>query len=161
MGNESQKNYFYERNDINKIKQSYLILKEGMSNSDSKYIFLNTSLHTVFLERYDNLFGENELKEMIEKLKSYDKEKNIKEITKINEMIKEAQLLEQKATDDFDFYNRLIKNIKNKYDDWIITKEAYIKICEDVVDTVINNLIKYEKELIILRDKIRQFNNLF
>ena len=161
MGNESQKNYFYERNDINKIKQSYLILKEGMSNSDSKYIYLNTSLHTVFLERYDNLFGENELKEMIEKLKSYDKEKNIKEITKINEMIKEAQLLEQKATDDFDFYNRLIKNIKNKYDDWIITKEAYIKICEDVVDTVINNLIKYEKELIILRDKIRQFNNLF
>ena len=104
MGNESQKNYFYERNDINKIKQSYLILKEGMSNSDSKYIYLNTSLHTVFLERYDNLFGENELKEMIEKLKSYDKEKNIKEITKINEMIKEAQLLEQKATDDFDFY---------------------------------------------------------
>ena len=161
MGNESQKNYFYERNDINKIKQSYLILKEGMSNSDSKYIYLNTSLHTVFLERYDNLFGENELKEMIEKLKSYDKEKNTKEITKINEMIKEAQLLEQKATDDFDFYNRLIKNIKNKYDDWIITKEAYIKICEDVVDTVINNLIKYEKELIILRDKIRQFNNLF
>ena len=161
MENKSQNNYFYEENDINKIKQNYLKFKEDKSNSDMKYIFLNSSLHDIFLERYDNLFKENELKGIIGKLKSYDKEKNIKEITKINEMINEAQLLEQKAIDDFDFYNRLIKDTKNKYEDWIITKEAYNKICEDVVDCIINNLIKYEKELIILRDKIRLFNKFF
>lgn len=163
MENKSQNNYFYEENDINKIKQNYLKFKEDKSNSklEYKYIDLNSSLHVVFIDRYKKLFEENYLKEIKEKLKSYDKEKNIEEITKINEMINEAQLVAQKAIDDFSFYNTLIRRTKNRYEDWIITKDTYNKICEDVIDSIINNLIKNEKELIIIRDKIRNFNKFY
>ena len=85
MENKSQNNYFYEENDINKIKQNYLKFKEDKSNSklEYKYIDLNSSLLFVFIDRYKKLFEENYLKEIKEKLKSYDKEKNIEEITKI------------------------------------------------------------------------------
>ena len=163
MENKSQNNYFYEENDINKIKQYYLKFKEDKSNSklEYKYIDLNTFLHVVFIDRYKKLFEENYLKEIKEKLKSYDKEKNIEEITKINEIINEAQLVAQKAIDDFDFYDTLILKTKNRYEDWIITKDTYNKICEDVIDSIINNLIKSEKELIIIRDKIRNFNKFY
>ena len=163
MENKSQNNYFYEENDINKIKQYYLKFKEDKSNSklEYKYIDLNSSLLFVFIDRYKKLFEENYLKEIKEKLKSYDKEKNIEEITKINEMINEAQLVAQKAIDDFDFYDTLIHKTKNRYEDWIITKDTYNKICEDVIDSIINNLIKNEKELIIIRDKIRNFNKFY
>ena len=163
MENKSQNNYFYEENDINKIKQNYLKFKEDKSNSklEYKYIDLNSSLLFVFIDRYKKLFEENYLKEIKEKLKSYDKEKNIEEITKINEIINEAQLVAQKAIDDYDFYDTLIHKTKNRYDDWIITKDTYNKICEDVIDSIINNLIKNEKELIIIRDKIRNFNKFY
>ena len=163
MENKSQNNYFYEENDINKIKQNYLKFKEDKSNSklEYKYIDLNSSLLFVFIDRYKKLFEENYLKEIKEKLKSYDKEKNIEEITKINEIINEAQLVAQKAIDDFDFYDMLIQKTKNRYEDWIITKDTYNKICEDVIDSIINNLIKNEKELIIIRDKIRNFNKFY
>lgn len=163
MENKSQNNYFYEENDINKIKQNYLKFKEDKSNSklEYKYIDLNSSLLFVFIDRYKKLFEENYLKEIKEKLKSYDKEKNIEEITKINEIINEAQLVAQKAIDDFDFYDTLIHKTKHRYEDWIITKDTYNKICEDVIDSIINNLIKNEKELIIIRDKIRNFNKFY
>jgi hypothetical protein len=163
MENKSQNNYFYEENDINKIKQNYLKFKEDKSNSklEYKYIDLNSSLLFVFIDRYKKLFEENYLKEIKEKLKSYDKEKNIEEITKINEIINEAQLVAQKAIDDYDFYDTLIHKTKNRYEDWIITKDTYNKICEDVIDSIINNLIKNEKELIIIRDKIRIFNKFY
>ena len=163
MENKSQNNYFYEENDINKIKQNYLKFKEDKSNSklEYKYIDLNTSLLFVFIDRYKKLFEENYLKEIKEKLKSYDKEKNIEEITKINEIINEAQLVAQKAIDDYDFYDTLIHKTKHRYEDWIITKDTYNKICEDVIDSIINNLIKNEKELIIIRDKIRNFNKFY
>ena len=159
MEKKSQNNYFYEENDINKIKQNYLKFKEDKSNSklEYKYIDLNSSLLFVFIDRYKKLFEENYLKEIKEKLKSYDKEKNIEEIKKINEIINEAQLVAQKAIDDFDFYDTLILKTKNRYENWIITKDTYNKICEDVIDSIINNLIKNEKELIIIRDKIRNF----
>jgi hypothetical protein len=158
MEKKSQNNYFYEENDIIKIKQIYLKYKEQMSDSDMKYIYLNSTLHSVFLERYDLLFKENDLKEIKEKLKLYDKEKNTKEITKINEIINEAQHLKKQVSDDFSFYNRFFVNTKDSYEDWIITKEVYNKICQDVADSIINNLVKLEKELIIIRDKIRNFN---
>ena len=163
MENKSQNNYFYEENDINKIKQNYLKFKEDKSNSklEYKYIDLNSSLLFVFIDRYKKLFEENYLKEIKEKLKSYDKEKNIEEITKINEIINEAQLVAQKAIDDYDFYDTLIHKTKHRYEDWIITKDTYNKICEDVIDSIINNLIKNEKELIIIRDKIRNFNKFY
>ena len=157
MENKSQENYFYEENDINKIKQNYLICKEDLSKSDYPYNILTSSLHSVFIERFQNIFAQNELKELKQKLKSYDKEKNIKEITKINEMLNEAQHFYQRAVNDFAFYNLLIRNTEDSYNNWIITKESYNKICEDIVDSIINNLVKYEKELIILKDKIRLF----
>jgi len=157
MENKSQENYFYEENDINKIKKNYLRYKEDKSKSYLPHNILNSSLHSVFTERFENIFGQNELKELKQKLNSYDKEKNIKEITKINEMLNEAKHFYQRAIDDFAFYNLLIRNTQDSYDNWIITKEAYNKICDDIVDSIINNLVKYEKELIILKDKIRLF----
>jgi len=160
MENKSQEDYFYEEDDINKIKQNYLICKEDLSKSDLPYNILTSSLHTVFIERFENI-EQNELKELKQKLNSYDKEKNIKEITKINEMLNEAKHFYQRAVNDFAFYNLLINNTKNRYDNWIITKETYNKICDDIVDSIINNLVKYEKELIILKDKIRQFIKFF
>ena len=127
MEKKSQNNYFYEENDIIKIKQIYLKYKEQMSDSDMKYIYLNSTLHSVFLERYDLLFKENDLKEIKEKLKLYDKEKNTKEITKINEIINEAQHLKKQVSDDFSFYNRFLLIQKTVMKTGLLRKKYIIK----------------------------------
>ena len=86
MGNKSQNDYFYEENDIDKIKLNYLNYKLEKPNSDYKYIDLSSGLHSVFLGRYEMLFERN-LKEIKEKLISFDKEEKAKEINKLKEII--------------------------------------------------------------------------
>ena len=115
MEKKSQNNYFYEENDIIKIKQIYLKYKEQMSDSDMKYIYLNSTLHSVFLERYDLLFKENDLKEIKEKLISFDKEEKAKEINKLKEIINEGETLYDKVFDDFRYYKDFFYNYKGNY----------------------------------------------
>ena len=87
MGNKSQNDYFYEENDIDKIKLNYLNYKLEKPNSDYKYIDLSCRLHSIFLSRYELLFRDRNLKEIKEKLISFDKEEKAKEINKLKEII--------------------------------------------------------------------------
>ena len=142
MGNKSQNDYFYEENDIDKIKLNYLNYKLVKPNSDYKY-------------RYEMLFERN-LKEIKEKLISFDKEEKAKEINKLKEIINEGETLYDKVFDDFRYYKDFFYNYKGNYENGNISGEAYNKICQEVIDSILNTLIKSEKELIILKDKIKQ-----
>ena len=155
MGNKSQNDYFYEENDIDKIKLNYLNYKLVKPNSDYKYIDLSSGLHSVFLGRYEMLFERN-LKEIKEKLISFDKEEKAKEINKLKEIINEGETLYDKVFDDFRYYKDFFYNYKGNYENGNISGEAYNKICQEVIDSILNKLIKSEKELIILKDKIKQ-----
>ena len=142
MGNKSQNDYFYEENDIDKIKLNYLNYKLVKPNSDYKY-------------RYEMLFERN-LKEIKEKLISFDKEEKAKEINKLKEIINEGETLYDKVFDDFRYYKDFFYNYKGNYENGNISGEAYNKICQEVIDSILNKLIKSEKELIMLKDKIKQ-----
>ena len=155
MGNKSQNDYFYEENDIDKIKLNYLNYKLVKPNSDYKYIDLSSGLHSVFLGRYEMLFERN-LKEIKEKLISFDKEEKAKEINKLKEIINEGETLYDKVFDDFRYYKDFFYNYKGNYENGNISGEAYNKICQEVIDSILNKLIKSEKELIMLKDKIKQ-----
>ena len=156
MGNKSQNDYFYEENDIDKIKLNYLNYKLEKPNSDYKYIDLSCRLHSIFLSRYELLFRDRNLKEIKEKLISFDKEEKAKEINKLKEIINEGETLYDKVFDDFRYYKDFFYNYKGNYENGNISGEAYNKICQEVIVSILNTLIKSEKELIILKDKIRQ-----
>ena len=147
MGVKSQNDYFYEENDIDKIKLNYLNYKLEKPNSDHKYIDLSCRLHSIFLSRYELLFRDRNLKEIKEKAK---------EINKLKEIINEGETLYDKVFDDFRYYKDFFYNYKGNYENGNISGEAYNKICQEVIDSILNTLIKSEKELIILKDKIRQ-----
>ena len=156
MGNKSKNDNFYEENDIDKIKLNYLNYKLVKPNSDYKYIHLSCRLHSIFLSRYELLFRDRNLKEIKEKLISFDKEEKAKEINKLKEIINEGETLYDKVFDDFRYYKDFFYNYKGNYENGNISGEAYNKICQEVIDSILNTLIKSEKELIILKDKIRQ-----
>ena len=153
---KSQNDYYYEENDIDKIKQNYLNYKQEQSNSDYEYIDHSCYLHSVFLDRYEILFKNKTLKAIKEKLISFDIEENAKEITKFNEIINEGETLYNKVFNDFSYYNKFFFNSKRNYENGNISGEAYNKICQEVIDSILKALIKSEKELIILKDKIKQ-----
>lgn len=153
---KSQNDYYYEENDIDKIKQNYLNYKQEQSNSDYEYIDHSCYLHSVFLDRYEILFNDKTLKAIKEKLISFDIEENAKEITKFNEIINEGETLYNKIFNDFSYYNKFFFNSKRNYENGNISGEAYNKICQEVIDSILKALIKSEKELIILKDKIKQ-----
>ena len=153
---KSQNDYYYEENDIDKIKQNYLNYKQEQSNSDYEYIDHSCYLHSVFLDRYEILFNNKTLKAIKEKLISFDIEENAKEITKFNEIINEGETLYNKVFNDFSYYNKFFFNSKRNYENGNISGEAYNKICQEVIDSILKALIKSEKELIILKDKIKQ-----
>jgi hypothetical protein len=158
MGNKLQNN-LREENDIDKIKSNYLNYKERQSNSDEKYINLNLSLHALFNIRFNVLFDEKYLKVIKEKIELFKKDEEDEEIKKMKEIVFECESLKRSAFDDYLFYCDLLHNLKEKYiNNSIITKENYEKMCEDIIDSIINTLIKFEKELCILRDKIIQLN---
>ena len=159
MGNKSQKIDYYEDKDINKIKQNYFICKERLSNSDEKYINLNINLHALFNERYNILFKEKYLNIIRDKIKLFKKDEDNKEVEKMKEILVECQSLINNNFDDFLFYSDLLQNIKINYEkNGNTTKESYEKAFEDIIDSIINTLIKFEKELFIIKDKIVQLN---
>ena len=158
MGNKLQNN-LREENDIDKIKSNYLNYKERQSNSDEKYINLNLSLHALFNIRFDILFDEKYLKVIKEKIELFKKDEEDEEIKKMKEIVFECESLKRSAFDNYRFYYDLLYNLKANYkNNSIITKENYEKMCEEIIDSEINTLIKFEKELCILRDKIIQLN---
>ena len=158
MGNKLQNN-LREENDIDKIKSNYLNYKERQSNSDEKYINLNLSLHALFNIRFNVLFDEKYLKVIKEKIELFKKDEEDEEIKKMKEIVFECENLKRSAFDNYRFYYDLLYNLKANYkNNSIITKENYEKMCEEIIDSEINTLIKFEKELFILRDKIIQLN---
>jgi hypothetical protein len=157
MGNKLQNN-LREDKDIDKIKSNYLNYKESESNSDEKYINLNLSLHSLFNIRFNILFDEK-LKVIKEKIELFKKDEEDEEIKKMKEIVFECESLKRSAFDNYQFYYHLLYNLKANYkNNSIITKENYEKMCEEIIDSEINTLIKFEKELFILRDKIIQLN---
>ena len=91
----------------------------------------------------------------------YDKDANDETAKKMKEILIDCQCLEKKAFDDnlyyFDFFQNAQGNYeKNRY----INKEAYESMCRDVIDSIINFLIKCEKDLFVIKDKIEQINKI-
>jgi len=157
MGNKSQNDYFLEEKDINKIKLAYINYKGENCFIEEKYNKLNLGLHSRFKTRLDILIKEKYLINIKEKLKLYDKDANDEIAKKMKEILIDCQCLEKKVFDDYLYYFDFFQNARVNYEkNRYINKEDYDKMCQDVIDSIINFLIKCEKDLFIIKDKIEQ-----
>jgi len=117
-----------------------------------------------FLERVekfkirDNLLElEKKITELssIKKMESVAKEANEQLIKFRNEYCK---LMEQ-SKEDYEFYKNLLSNIDHKYNRVSSKKggiNTYKDICKNILEQIIQSLIKYEKKIILLNDNIKK-----
>jgi phenolic acid decarboxylase len=117
-----------------------------------------------FLERVEKLKIRDNLLELekkitelssIKKMESVAKEANEQLIKFRNEYCK---LMEQ-SKEDYEFYKNLLSNIDNKYNRVSSKKggkNTYKDICKNILEQIIQSLIKYEKKIILLNDNIKK-----
>ena len=119
-------------------------------------------IHSWFLTRFDILFKDKDLKELKKKVENYDDKENLDEVTKkMNDIINESNNLRQKAQEEFLFYDKLLGNLleNNEYKNNI--EGAYNKACDDIINSRIKSYIEYKKQLINLKDKIKELSSIF
>ena len=117
-----------------------------------------------FLERVEKLKIRDNLLELekkitelssIKKMESVAKEANEQLIKFRNEYCK---LMEQ-SKEDYEFYYNLLSNIQNEYNRVSSKKggkNTYKDICKNILEQIIQSLIKYEKKIILLNDNIKK-----
>ena len=155
MGIFSENTNNEDQTSLEYIKSCYYDIKNKKEYSEFYYSSLLLELFSKFQTRYQMLFKNKYLKELKEAAKNYDEEDSGEIITKINNIIKESNDLEKKSQEEFNFYLKLVSNLwrGEGHNDG-----SPKKACEDVIDAQIKSYIKYEKDLIILKDKIKELN---
>ena len=148
-----------DESSISNIRQDYTY-----EVTDHYCASINYGFRMTFLERVekfkirDNLLElEKKITELssIKKMESVAKEANEQLIKFRNEYCK---LMEQ-SKEDYEFYYNLLSNIDHKYNRVSSKKggkNTYKDICKNILEQIIQSLIKYEKKIILLNDNIKK-----
>jgi hypothetical protein len=148
-----------DESSISNIRQDYTY-----EVTDHYCASINYGFRMTFLERVEKLKIRDNLLELekkitelssIKKMESVAKEANEQLIKFRNEYCK---LMEQ-SKEDYEFYENLLKNIDQKYNRVSSKKggkNTYKDICKNILEQIIQSLIKYEKKIILLNDNIKK-----
>ena len=148
-----------DESSISNIRQDYTY-----EVTDHYCASINYGFRMTFLERVEKLKIRDNLLELekkitelssIKKMESVAKEANEQLIKFRNEYCK---LMEQ-SKEDYEFYKNLLSNIENEYDSVSNKKggkNTYKDICKNILEQIIQSLIKYEKKIILLNDNIKK-----
>lgn len=148
-----------DESSISNIRQDYTY-----EVTDHYCACINYRFRMTFLERVEKLKIRDNLLELekkitelssIKKMESVAKEANEQLIKFRNEYCK---LMEQ-SKEDYEFYYNLLSNIENEYNRVSSKKggkNTYKDICKNILEQIIQSLIKYEKKIILLNDNIKK-----
>ena len=148
-----------DESSISNIRQDYTY-----EVTDHYCACINYGFRMTFLERVEKLKIRDNLLELekkitelssIKKMESVVKEANEQLIKFRNEYCK---LMEQ-SKEDYEFYYNLLSNIDHKYNRVSSKKggkNTYKDICKNILEQIIQSLIKYEKKIILLNDNIKK-----
>lgn len=148
-----------DESSISNIRQDYTY-----EVTDHYCASINYRFRMTFLERVEKLKIRDNLLELekkitelssIKKMESVAKEANEQLIKFRNEYCK---LMEQ-SKEDYEFYYNLLSNIDHKYNRVSSKKggkNTYKDICKNILEQIIQSLIKYEKKIILLNDNIKK-----
>ena len=148
-----------DESSISNIRQDYTY-----EVTDHYCACINYRFRMTFLERVEKLKIRDNLIELekkitelssIKKMESVAKEANEQLIKFRNEYCK---LMEQ-SKEDYEFYYNLLSNIDHKYNRVSSKKggkNTYKDICKNILEQIIQSLIKYEKKIILLNDNIKK-----
>lgn len=148
-----------DESSISNIRQDYTY-----EVTDHYCASINYGFRMTFLERVEKLKIRDNLLELekkitelssIKKMESVAKEANEQLIKFRNEYCK---LMEQ-SKEDYEFYENLLSNIDHKYNRVSSKKggkNTYKDICKNILEQIIQSLIKYEKKIILLNDNIKK-----
>ena len=148
-----------DESSISNIRQDYTY-----EVTDHYCASINYGFRMTFLERVEKLKIRDNLIELekkitelssIKKMESVVKEANEQLIKFRNEYCK---LMEQ-SKEDYEFYYNLLSNIDHKYNRVSSKKggkNTYKDICKNILEQIIQSLIKYEKKIILLNDNIKK-----
>ena len=148
-----------DESSISNIRQDYTY-----EVTDHYCASINYGFRMTFLERVEKLKIRDNLLELekkitelssIKKMESVAKEANEQLIKFRNEYCK---LMEQ-SKEDYEFYYNLLSNIDHKYNRVSSEKggkNTYKDICKNILEQIIQSLIKYEKKIILLNDNIKK-----
>ena len=148
-----------DESSISNIRQDYTY-----EVTDHYCACINYEFRMTFLERVEKLKIRDNLLELerkitelssLKKMESVAKEANEQLIKFRNEYCK---LMEQ-SKEDYEFYYNLLSNIDHKYNRVSSKKggkNTYKDICKNILEQIIQSLIKYEKKIILLNDNIKK-----
>ena len=148
-----------DESSISNIRQDYTY-----EVTDHYCASINYGFRMTFLERVEKFKIRDNLLELekkiteqssIKKMESVAKEANEQLIKFRNEYCK---LMEQ-SKEDYEFYYNLLSNIDHKYNRVSSKKggkNTYKDICKNILEQIIQSLIKYEKKIILLNDNIKK-----
>jgi hypothetical protein len=155
MGIFNDKNNNEEQTSLEYIKSTYYDIKNKKWNCEYYYTSLLLDLHCHFATRFRMLYKDKDLKELEEAIKFYDQKDSSEVIEKMNNIIKESQDIEKKAEEEFTYNSVLLGNLW-RYGRSI--KGPPREACEDIINRQIKSYIIYEKNIIILKDKIKELS---
>lgn len=144
---------------ISNIREDYTYEITDHYCASKNYIFRMTFLERVEkLKIRDNILElEKKITELssIKKMESVAKEANEQLIKFKNEYCK----LMKQSKEDYEFYKNLLSNIEDEYgrvSNKKGGKNTYEDICKNILEQIIQSLIKYEKKIILLNDNIKK-----
>lgn len=121
-----------------------------------KYTYCCTDLSDAFIDRLNKL--KDDIIDIKEKLINYkdDKIKEKLEIEGVEEIINKLISLERQVNEENEYYCDYLITITKRSDVMKseIAKNIYINISEDIINSRIKTLLKYEKNFIIYKDKL-------
>ena len=123
-----------------------------------KYTFCCINLRDEFIERLNNI--KNDIKHTRKKLANYNGTKiNAKlENDKLEENINKLVSIEKKVDEENEYFCDYLVTIAKRSDilRTELAKNIYIKISEDIINSQIKTLIKYEKSFLIIKDDLNR-----
>ena len=134
---ETQDYCCYIINDVNYLRFKMYLEKKGF---DAKIELLKSELATN---------------------KSISEEKRKSNVNLLAEITKEYHNIQAEAKNQFEFSDKLIRQIENNYNNNMEKygiREIYINLCKDIIEKSVTKYIKCEKELILVFDKINNIN---
>ena len=138
--------------DLNKIKERYIYsldnVKYSAVNELNYYYFLRVIWEIEYKYKFDELYEKIENGE-----KDIDEMKKCKDKQLFKSLIKQFNEIKNKAKDNLNDSNQLLEKIE---EDYLKNKniknidEIFVNLCREIINSAIDNFIKYEKAIIII-----------
>ena len=147
-------------NELNDIKMYYYELEQREYYPIMFYNDQNFFIMEYFNKRMKDMINEDKLMELENKIKQYSGNENIQiKKNQLDDIIKKYNKVKEQSVNDFKFCNVLLTKLMvefTKRTNKTFSQETYDKVCKDIIHSQIEKFIKYNKEVINIKELLNE-----